>query len=53
MASDRYGSGTRLLISDHLHFKYEPITKAMSFLEQVQRQVNEIGIAIECHISET
>lgn len=35
-----------------IHFKYEPTAKAMNFLEQVQRQINEIGIAIECHISE-
>ena len=35
-----------------IHFKYEPTMKAMNFLEQVQRQINEIGIAIECHISE-
>lgn len=34
-----------------IHFKYEPTIKAMNFLEQVQRQVNELGIAIECHIS--
>lgn len=35
-----------------IHFKYEPTAKAISFLEQVQKQVNEMGIAIECHISE-
>ncbi len=35
-----------------IHFKHEPTRKAMNFLEQVQRRVNEIGIAIECHISE-
>lgn len=35
-----------------IHFKYEPTTKAMNFLEQVQRQVNELGIMIECHITE-
>lgn len=35
-----------------IHFKFEPTIKAMNFLEQVQRQVNEMGIAIECHISE-
>lgn len=35
-----------------IHFKYEPTIKVMNFLEQVQRQVNEMGIAIECHISE-
>jgi len=33
-----------------IHFKYEPTKKAMDFLEQVQRQVNELGITIECHI---
>lgn len=35
-----------------IHFMYEPTTKAMNFLEQVQQQVNEMGIMIECHISE-
>lgn len=35
-----------------IHFKFEPTIKAMNFLEQVQRHVNEMGIAIECHISE-
>ena len=35
-----------------IHFKYEPTVKAMDFLEQVQRQLNEIGITIECHMSE-
>ena len=33
-----------------IHFEYEPPKKAMNFLEQVQRQVNELGITIECHI---
>lgn len=33
-----------------IHFKYEPTKKAIDFLEQVQRQVNELGITIECHI---
>ncbi len=36
-----------------IHFKNEPTMKAMNFLEQVQRQVNELGITIECHILET
>lgn len=35
-----------------IHFKYEPTIKAMNFLEQVQRQVNEMGTVTECHISE-
>lgn len=35
-----------------IHFMYEPTINAMNFLEQVQRQINEMGIAIECHISE-
>ena len=35
-----------------IHFKYEPTAKAMNFLGQVQRQVNELGIMIECHITE-
>lgn len=34
-----------------IHFKYNPMLKAMDFLEQVQRQINEFGITIECHIS--
>ncbi|MBE6839016.1 MAG: hypothetical protein E7507_05675 [Ruminococcus sp.] len=34
-----------------IHFKNEPIANAMDFLKQVQQQVNELGIAIECHIS--
>lgn len=33
-----------------IHFMFEPTIKAMNFLEQVQRQVNEMGIAIECHM---
>jgi len=35
-----------------IHFKQEPTKAAMNFLEQVGRQLNEMGIAIECHISE-
>lgn len=35
-----------------IHFKYEPTAKAMNFLGQVQRQVNDLGIMIECHITE-
>ena len=35
-----------------IHFMFEPTAKAMNFLEQVQRQVNEMGIAIECHVTE-
>lgn len=35
-----------------IHFMFEPTLKAMNFIEQVQRQVNEMGILIECHISE-
>lgn len=35
-----------------IHFRYEPTINTMNFLEQVQRQVEEIGIVIECHISE-
>lgn len=34
-----------------IHFKNEPIANAMDFLKQVQQQVNELGIAIECYIS--
>ena len=36
-----------------LHFMHEPTVKAWSFLEQVQKQINEMGITLECHISET
>lgn len=34
-----------------IHFMHEPSIQVMNFLEQVQRQINEMGIAIECHIS--
>lgn len=33
-----------------IHFQHEPTEKAWRFLEQVQRQVNEMGITLECHI---
>ena len=33
-----------------IHFASEPTEKAMNFLEQVQKQLNELGITIECHI---
>ena len=35
-----------------IHFKHEPTETAMKFLEQVQRQLVEMGMTIECHISE-
>ena len=35
-----------------IHFKYEVTKKAIFFLEQVQQQLNKIGMTIECHISE-
>lgn len=34
-----------------MHFMFEPTSKAIKFLEQVQLQLNEIGIAIECHMA--
>ena len=36
-----------------IHFMHEPTEKAWKFLEQVQKQVNELGITLRCHISET
>lgn len=33
-----------------IHFQHEPTKRAWNFLEQVQRQVNEMGITLECHI---
>lgn len=35
-----------------IHFKYSPSKKAIAFLNEVQKQVNEMGIAIEYCISE-
>lgn len=35
-----------------MHFLFEPTINAMKFIEQVQQQVNQMGIAIECHISD-
>lgn len=35
-----------------IHFRHEPTATAMKFLEQVQRQLTELGMTIECHISE-
>ena len=35
-----------------IHFMHEPTTKAWNFLEQVQRQINEMGITLECHLPE-
>ncbi len=35
-----------------IHFLYEPTQNAILFLERVQCQLREIGILIECHISE-
>lgn len=35
-----------------IHFKYEPTEKTFKFLEQVQRQINEMGITLECYITE-
>ena len=34
-----------------IHFICEPTAKAWKFLEQVQKQINEMGIKLECHIS--
>lgn len=34
------------------HFMYEPTANTMNFLERVQQQITEMGIKIECHISE-
>jgi len=35
-----------------IHFRCEPTANCISFLEQVQRQLSELGIKIKCHISE-
>ena len=35
-----------------IHFRFEPTKKGWTFLEQVQRQINEMGIMLECHITE-
>lgn len=45
-----YGNILVQYVIFEIHFKYEPTTKAMNFLEQVQLQVNEIGITIEYYI---
>ena len=50
MATDENGKDLIEYAVFEIHFKYEPTKKAMDFLEQVQRQVNELGITIECHI---
>ena len=34
-----------------IHFLYEPTEKAWKFLEEVQKQVNEMGIRLRCQIS--
>lgn len=34
-----------------IHFANEPTEKAWEFLEQVQKQINELGITLRCHIS--
>lgn len=35
-----------------IHFLYEPTENAIKFLNRVQNQVTELGIMLECHISE-
>ena len=35
-----------------IHFKFEPTNNAMNFLGQVQKQLGEIGILIECYIGD-
>ena len=33
-----------------IHFQHEPTEKAWKFLEEVQKQVNELGITLKCQI---